>query len=202
LPLKHWVVAAAVLVGCTNNPPPDPPEPAPEKTDQAPTPQGNYLDRGQLEVVLREGPPWLLERVPIEEVMENNKFVGWRVQDLPNEWRSIDLLPGDVVVSVNAMPIETPNDFWTAWTSLSVASELKVAYLRDGEPRELSIPIYGQPSPDLAKHLQGPKTEGQPQESPVKANQEYAPPKQKKTITIKGDDRPETDTITDWSNEP
>jgi hypothetical protein len=196
---------AAVLVllaACAPPPAADPPEPAQKTTELPAPPTGGYLDRGQLEVVLREGPPWLLERVPIEEVMEGDKFVGWRVQDLPREW-TVDLQPGDVILTVNAMPIETPNDFWTAWTSLSVASELKVAYLREGEPREMSIPIYGQPSPALAKDLQerGPDS-GRPPESPVKANQDYAPPKQSKTITIKGDDKPLSDTNTDWSNEP
>jgi hypothetical protein len=157
-------------------------------------------------VVLRQGPPWLLSRVPVEEVLEGKKFVGWRVQELPLEWRNIELRAGDVVTAVNAMPIETPNDFWAAWTSLSVASELKIAYLREGEPMELSIPIYGTPSPALAKDMQKRPEEKPKTKSPVRVdpqqNPQYAPAKKKKTITINPPQRPDSDTNTDWSNHP
>ena len=200
-----FIVSAATMFACTGGyEEPERPVQPPAETPKAPEGQ---LDRAQLEVILRQGPSWLFQRVPIEEVMDNNKFVGWRVQEVPVEWKSVDLMAGDVVTSVNGMALETPNDFWTAWTSLSVASELKVAYLREGEPRELSIPIYGMPNPDVAgdmkKRAGTEKPKEEPvEESPVKANQDYAPPKRDKTITIKGDDPPDTGTMTDWSDQP
>src|SRR5690606_16765545 len=130
--------------------------------------------------------------------------VGWRVQELPVAWRNIELKAGDVVTSVNAMPVETPNDFWAAWTSLSVASELKIAYPREADVRELSMPIHGSPSPALAQDIQKRPEEKNPpvQESPVPGNQQYAPAKRKETITIEGPARPDSDTNTDWSDHP
>lgn len=194
--------AAFAFVGCTNNPPPAEPKRPPPPPAQVPVPEG-ALDRGSLEVVLRQGPPWLLERVPVEEVLEGTKFVGWRVQELPLEWRGIALQPGDVVTSVNTMPLETPTDFWAAWTSLSVASELKIAYLREGEPQEMSLPIYGQPSPTLAKDMQKrPEKTPATQDSPVRADEQYMPAKPKQTITIESKERPFSDTNTDWSDQP
>ncbi len=197
-------VVALALVGCANPPPPAEPKRPPPAPQRALIPAG-ALDRGQLEVVLQEGPPWLLERVPVEEVVESGKFVGWRVQELPMTWRGIELQAGDVVTAVNAMPIETPNDFWAAWTSLSVASELKIAYLREGEPMELSIPIVGSPNPTLAKDMRkspAEKKAATPQDSPVRSKRQYEPAKRRETITIEGPKRPDSDTNTDWSDHP
>jgi type II secretory pathway component PulC len=53
----------------------------------------------------------------------------------------VDLKPGDVVSGVNGFPIEHPEQAQTAFESLEVASELRVAYERDGQARELSYPI-------------------------------------------------------------
>ncbi len=113
------------------------------------------IARPRLDLVLREGPAWLLDKVPVEEVMSGGKFVGWRVRELPAEWAGVDLHPGDVITKVNAMPVETPNDFWAAWTTLSVASELKIDYLRGAEAKVLSMPIVGQPDPHLPASLGG-----------------------------------------------
>ena len=161
------------------------------------------ISRGSLELVLRQGPPTFLSQVPVEEVFEGRKFVGWRLQELPRAWSGIELQPGDVVTAVNAMPLETPNDFWAAWTSLSVASELKVAYLRDGEALEMSLPIYGQPSADLSKEMNR-HAPGRPAqtESPVQAGGEKTKVPPKRTITIESKERPLSDTNTDWSDHP
>jgi hypothetical protein len=167
-------------------PPPAPQKPAPDHTaDDAPV----RLHRAELEAVLAKGPPWILSRIEMEEVLESGKFVGWRLRDLPYEWKGIDLKPGDVVTAVNTLPLETPDDFWAAWTTLSVASELKVSYLRDGEERVLSLPIDGSPDPELSKKL---SDKPEPGERPQ-------PPQRKKTVVIPSDDRPISDTVVDWS---
>jgi hypothetical protein len=194
------MAGALAILGCGSAIPPEADTSAKKAVpppSESQVPEG-HLDRARLERVLRQGPPWVLERVPIEEVIEEGKFVGWRVQHLPDAWAGVDLRPGDVVTRVNALPVETPTDMWAAWTTLSVASELKVAYLRDGETRELSVPISGAPSPGMA-NASNREPRPAPEESPVKANQTYKDPKYGKTIIIKSQDRPLSDTIVDWS---
>jgi type II secretory pathway component PulC len=76
-------------------------------------------------------------------VMAAGKFHGFRIANLrdPDFWGGVDLKPGDVVTTVNGFPIERPEQAQTAFESLQVASELKVAYDRDGKPRELVYAI-------------------------------------------------------------
>ncbi len=198
---------ALFVVSCAEPPPPKAPKPPPPQEDMVRVPDG-AVDRGSLEVVLRQGPPWLLSLVPVENVMAGKTLDGWRVQELPLEWRGIELQAGDVVTAVNAMPLETPTEMFAAWTTLSVASEIKIAYLRDGEPQEMSIPIYGNPSPTLASDMQKrperPPADQPQEESPVRSNagEQYAPVQPKKTITIESNDRPFSETNTDWSDHP
>jgi len=61
--------------------------------------------------------------------------------DLDDQPVFVDLKPGDVVTSVNGLPIERPDQAETAFESLEVASELRVALEREGQPRELVYPI-------------------------------------------------------------
>jgi hypothetical protein len=182
-----------LVLGCSPSPPPELP-PAPEKKDVvAPKLPEQFIDRRRLEAVLQEGPGWLLERVPIEEVLEGESFVGWRVRDLPVELSGVDLRSGDVVTAVNGMPLETPPDFWAAWTTLTVASELTIAYVREGEPRELRVPILGSPNPAVAEELKQQQGEAPP-ERPTEPRQ-----RRKETIVIEPHEKPSTDTITDYS---
>lgn len=207
------LLTAAALLGCADKQAPPLQIPAPKQgpapattvdADQQLIAAGGKLraiiPRSSMDAVLQQGPVWLLERVPIEEVMEKGKFVGWRVLELPLSWKTLDLKPGDVVTRVNAMTLETPSDFFAAWTTLSVASELKVAYLRDGDEMEMSFPIDGSPDPALAQRMQqqGKNTPAAASGEPA-GNPRYRQPRVKKTIVIKGEDRPLSDTNVDWS---
>ncbi|MBW2523135.1 MAG: serine protease [Deltaproteobacteria bacterium] len=148
------VVGWTAACGGSPQPGPAPPAAKPAPKEEAGPPAGQ-VDRQTLDLVLLEGPVWLLERVPIEEVMEQGKFVGWRVQQLPSQWADVDLQPGDVITAVNGQAVEKPNDFWAAWTTLSTAKEIKIAYRRYGEPNELTVPIWGDPDPQTSQRLKG-----------------------------------------------
>jgi hypothetical protein len=184
---RRALVGLFLLVACSESPEAKAPvaevkQAEPEAADARPS----KIHRAELEAVLEKGPPWILARVDMEEVLDAGKFVGWRIRELPHEWKGIDLESGDVVTAVNTMPLETPNDFWAAWTTLSVASELKVSYLRDNEAREMRLPIVGSPNPKLAKKLTD-QPKGQPQRN-----------QRKKTTVIRGEEQPLTDTVVDW----
>ncbi len=101
-----------------------------------------HLARGDVERVLRQGPPWLLRRVVPEEVIREGKFIGWRMLSLPEDWK-VDLKNGDIVTKVNGLSIERPDDLWAAWMQMQSAVELRVSIERDGKPRDLVVPIDG-----------------------------------------------------------
>jgi type II secretory pathway component PulC len=101
--------------------------------------------RSAVHAVVSEGLGMFLRRIDLDDqpVLVAGKFHGFRVAGLrdPQFWSGVDLKPGDVVTSVNGFPIERPDQAETAFESLEVASELRVAVEREGQPRELVYPI-------------------------------------------------------------
>ena len=86
-------------------------------------PAGHVLRPEVDRVLVQQGPSWLFRRVMREETFgKDGRFAGWRITGLPEEWRSIDLRPGDVVTRVNGKSLETPDDAWDA--CLPSASEI------------------------------------------------------------------------------
>lgn len=174
---------AAAAAGCAETPPiVNTPKKAGTQGQAAPAAAGpvvppGHLARGEVEGVLKKGPPWLLRRVTIEEVIREGKFVGWRVLSLslPDGWR-VDLKPGDVVMKVNGLALERPDDLWAAWLQLHSAIELKVACEREGKPFEIAMPIDG-PS-TAAGALAQMETEPPPPPRPSRWQ----------TVVIEGDD--------------
>ena len=101
--------------------------------------------RSAVHAVVSEGLGMFLRRIDLDDqpVMVAGKFHGFRVAGLrdPQFWSGVDLKPGDVVTSVNGFPIERPDQAETAFESLEVASELRVAIEREGQQRELVYAI-------------------------------------------------------------
>jgi len=103
------------------------------------------LSRAAVRAVLVQGLGAFLQRVELDDrpVLVGGKFHGFRIVALhdPAFWRSVDLRPGDVVTSVNGFPIERPEQAATVFDSLDLASELRVAYEREGRAREIVYSI-------------------------------------------------------------
>ena len=157
----RFLAASAVALGlaaCQEAAPPRAPEatgkPAPAAS-AAPAAAPSRLKRPEVDQVLvQNGPPWVLRRILSEEVLsKDGKFTGWRLVGLPDEWRGIDLRPGDVVTRVNGLPLETPDQAWEAWKSVAKAPDLRITVLRDGASREVVLPIDGAPSAETLKLL-------------------------------------------------
>lgn len=121
-----------------------PPEPAaPEPPPPPPSTQGE-IPRGALAAVLDAGLGRFLQGVETEPELEGGRFVGFRIVSLyPDDerMRAVDLAPGDVVTSVNGLPIERPEQAAQVWSSLRVVSELLIDYRRDGAERQLRFAI-------------------------------------------------------------
>ena len=137
------------------------------------------IARTDIEEVLRAGAPWILRRVLIEEVITDGKFVGWRVLKMPPEWSNVDLKMGDIVTKVNGMPIERPEELHSALSTLAVASDLRIAYDRDGGQRELTYHIDGGPSTNVPDAMRE-------DAAPPERQAPTGPPR--KTIVIVGDE--------------
>jgi type II secretion system protein C len=106
---------------------------------------GHALSRSLVHAVVADGLGAFLQRVDIDDqpVMVAGKFHGFRIAALrdPDFWAGVDIQPGDVVTALNGFPIERPEQAQVAFDSLDVASELHLAYERDGKPRDLVYAI-------------------------------------------------------------
>jgi type II secretion system protein C len=139
------------LAACAAAAQPAPPVQAPTASSAQPpvtvtaAPPEHAVARSAIHAVVSQGLGMFLRRVDVDDqpVFVGGKFHGFRIAGLRDAkfWTGIDLKPGDVVTSVNGFPIEHPEQAQTAFDSLEVASELRVAVERGGQPREIIYPI-------------------------------------------------------------
>jgi hypothetical protein len=101
------------------------------------------LRRADVVNVVDAGFGSFLGRVQVEPSLDAGRFRGWTIVELlPAEfWQTVDLKPGDVVTSVNGMPLEREMEAWAAFESLKTANELAVSYYRAGAERKLAYRI-------------------------------------------------------------
>ncbi|HEY8039671.1 MAG TPA: serine protease [Polyangiaceae bacterium] len=141
---------ALALCACSGaSPAPGPTAPAARVTSAPPAPPpalpDHALARSAVHDVVSQGLGTFLQRVTVDDqpVFAGGKFHGFRIAALRADpfWTGVDLKAGDVVTAVNGFPIERPEQAQTAFDSLEVASELRVAYERDGQTRELVYAI-------------------------------------------------------------
>lgn len=129
----------------------DAPEASPPKEALPP----GVVARRDIDGALMRGPGWLLNRIQAEEVLKQNKFVGWRLTAFPADWDSSGLQPGDVITEVNGTVIEKPDDLWNVWLAVAEANEIRFAFERDGKPASVALKIHGAPVPETKKALEG-----------------------------------------------
>ncbi|MBI4954607.1 MAG: hypothetical protein HY908_21460 [Myxococcales bacterium] len=204
--LSLALAAALGLGACSTPPTPTAPTPTAVPTAE-PAPAG-VIPRPALDELLAKGPGELMDIVPVEDVLEGQTFVGWRVQGLPRDWQGAGIEAGDVITSVNGMPVSRPEELWSVWTMLGVASEIKLAYLRGKERGEVSLPIWGSPDPGAAAKVSvvgPPSSAGSAGPSASAPSVELPPPPpsatgkvRKPTIVIKGEDKPLSETDSSW----
>jgi hypothetical protein len=104
-------------------------------------PFDDLLPAGQIaaEVIARfhkAGPHTLLRALETEPARLNGKLLGYRIVSLAPEaafLRRAQLLPGDIITSVNGAPLLTPEDFMKLWSSLPALAAIEVNLLRGSE---------------------------------------------------------------------
>lgn len=95
------------------------------------------VDRAGLVAIVEQGLGRMLARLKLSPVMEGNRFRGFRVSALDPQWIDCGLQVGDVLLRLNAQPIERPEQAMVAFESLRVASEIAVELQRAGEKQVL-----------------------------------------------------------------
>ena len=134
--------------GCGETPPAKSAQPlapqatAPTTTAGSVTPRTTSIKRSKVKQTIGKGLGYFLQNVAVEEypAMKANRFYGWKLRSVSADL-GVDLRPGDVVVHVNGMPIEHPEEADLAMRSLEKATSLRVAFERDGKPQTLELPI-------------------------------------------------------------
>src|SRR5262245_42932097 len=120
---------------------PQPVQVEPAKTP-SPAPRTNVLSRADLDAVLDAGVGAFLAKVELEPQMDAGHFVGFRIVSFADpRFEGANIHAGDVVLSVNGLRIEHPEDLARVWQELRVASELAVDVLRAGHPERVSYSI-------------------------------------------------------------
>jgi type II secretory pathway component PulC len=102
------------------------------------------LRRASLTQLIDAGMPRWLQGVHGDRMLANHRFQGWVVKSLyPDDpcYKEVDLRAGDVVRKVNGKLIEEPGQAFAVFQSLRTAPAIVVDYLRDGQPRQFTIPV-------------------------------------------------------------
>jgi S1-C subfamily serine protease len=136
-----------VLVACGSS---SPPEPRPAKKPEfepaaaaAPSRAPGTLPRAEVVRFVNAGFWNFLQQVEVEPSVNDGRFRGWVIVALrPSTfWQGVDLAPGDVVTSVNDLPIERETEAFDAFQSMKTAPALNVSYVRRGTERRISYKI-------------------------------------------------------------
>jgi type II secretory pathway component PulC len=150
----HALVLAALSCGCANTravapaAQPAPASPASSGAQAASAPAARApgpLTRAEVEALVAQGLGTFLARVEVSPVFARGRFVGFRLDSAEDleAWRAAgaDVQVGDVILRVNGIRIERPEQALWAFERLRIAHAIEVDLLRDGAPRTVRSPI-------------------------------------------------------------
>ena len=146
-------VCAVALAACGSRAPPQQPgeqveepddaraaaaESAPG-ADSATSPREGKIARADLNRVLDAGPGAFLARTEVKARLAKGQFRGWQVVRSP--YAKIDIVPGDVVLSINGRTLEHPVDLERLWRDLRAANAIDVDVDRGGRKFALRFSV-------------------------------------------------------------
>ena len=101
------------------------------------------LRRADVNAVIDAGFARFLQTLDVEPSLDSGRFRGWTIVELRSEelFGGVDLAVGDVVTSVNGLPIQRETEAFDAFESLRGADQISVVYARAGTSRTLSYKI-------------------------------------------------------------
>ncbi len=96
--------------------------------------------RGLIEIV-DAGLGRLFQQLKVSASLDKGRFVGFQITSIHPRWTASTLQTGDVVVALNGMPVERPEQAMAAFERLRQADTLEVSLLRGGAPMTLRFRI-------------------------------------------------------------
>lgn len=148
------------LAGSDNDDPSEQLAAAPIETVQAPL---THVERAKVDDAVASGVGRFIQGFDmVEELDEYDRFVGWKIGKIHDRKRfeGLGIGTGDVITSINGMPLERPAHAYEALMSLKTAQSIDIEYLRGGRVMRLSLPIVG----EAIKASPEKKTETRPEE--------------------------------------
>lgn len=115
-----------------------------ERDALGPVVRAGTIARGALRAELARGIGRFLQNVKTEAVLSHGHFVGWKMLALFPKRPDVHvqgIKPGDVLIRVNGVSVERPEDFKSVWDTLDTAKELVLEIERDGQPSALHYAI-------------------------------------------------------------
>lgn len=97
------------------------------------------IPRAELDRVLEAGPGRLLARFRVKAKVTRGRFIGWEVVRSP--WAELDLVAGDIVLTVNGRTVEHPLELKVLWDDLRKANTIAVEVERKGQKFGLRFDI-------------------------------------------------------------
>jgi hypothetical protein len=102
------------------------------------------LQRTDVNAVLDAGPGALLRELDLQAVLQGNTFIGWEIVSIvsaSSPAARADLIPNDVIRTINQQAVGKPDELMAVWNSLRTAPRLDVEMTRAGKPYMLSFAI-------------------------------------------------------------
>jgi hypothetical protein len=114
------------------------------------------IARDRLLAVLKAGPGMFLRQLEVTPRRTGDQVVGWQLVQLidpDGPLHDVDVIPGDVLLSINGKPVIRPDQLWSVWESLRTANQVVAQMWRGNQQLELRFtiePAVAQPAPTPA----------------------------------------------------
>jgi len=101
---------------------------------------------GQLRQEIANNPERLMDAVRAMPVMEQGKLTGYRIYPAgnPSIFNQLGLRPGDVVTSVNGIPLTDPAQSMRILASVKTSEQVSITLLRNGQPQTQVLQMQNQ----------------------------------------------------------
>jgi type II secretory pathway component PulC len=102
------------------------------------------IPKAEFDKVIQEGPQKFISKLLLKPYFQNNRFIGFQLAKVfwkTDEMTEHIIRPGDVIVKVNGLKIEKPEEFMNAWEAVTGSTVLEFTILRDGQLKKITYDI-------------------------------------------------------------